>query len=110
MNSLTESQEYLLLVTEHLFNLPYASVPTLVSHDDPVHPLPLHLVNLPPHQPHHGYQVHPYQGLHCILLLFTCRTGYRQINLLHFLLQAVEKTPTIYTDIHLFVGAMKTML
>ena len=61
-----KSQEDLLLITEHLFHLPYVGLPHLVSHDDQVHPLLLYLVDLPPHHPHHGYQVHSYQGLNII--------------------------------------------
>ena len=52
------SHEDLHLIIDHLPNLPYPSLPPLVSHDDPLHPLLLHLVDLPPHQQHHHYQVH----------------------------------------------------
>ena len=57
------SHQDFLFITDHLFNLLDASLPPLVSQDDPLHLLLPHLVYLPPHQPHHSHQVHTDQGL-----------------------------------------------
>ena len=58
-----DSHQDITFITEHLFNLLDSSLPPLVSQDDPLPLLLPHLVYLPPHQPHHGNQVHTDQGL-----------------------------------------------